>query len=67
MLNSFTNLQRFFSLDSIPFPIFVILPYLARRNITLSYNRAMQIKGRNIIGFETYSEGLVGVVAQNPA
>lgn len=27
----------------------------------------MQIKGRNIIGFETYSEGLVGVVAQNPA
>jgi NADP-dependent aldehyde dehydrogenase len=27
----------------------------------------MQIKGRNIIGFKTYSEGLVGVVAQNPA
>lgn len=27
----------------------------------------MQIKGRNIIGFETYSKGLVGVVAQNPA
>ncbi len=27
----------------------------------------MQIKGRNIIGFETYSEGLVGVEAQNPA
>lgn len=27
----------------------------------------MQIKGRNIIGFETYSQGLVGVEAQNPA
>ena len=27
----------------------------------------MQIKGRNIIGFKTYSEGLVGVAAQNPA
>ena len=37
------------------------------RALTSHHSTIMQIKGRNIIGFETYSKGLVGVVAQNPA